>query len=126
MKLILSVILILSGAAFGQDSLTVFSIADFDSLLTIVKSKGVTGETGGYNEMIFISDSLELKYRMPRNAMEIISVFDQRKKIFYWAVKESGKVSVETKDYTPNVAEKKYREAVEHFREVLKKISGNN
>ena len=83
MKLILSVILILSGAAFGQDSLTVFSIADFDSLLTIVKSKGVTGETGGYNEMIFISDSLELKYRMPRNAMEIISVFDQRKKIFY-------------------------------------------
>ena len=126
MKLILSVILVLSGTVFSQDSLAVFSKADYDSLLSVIKSKGLIDETSGYDEMIFISDSLELKYRMPRSSMEIISVFDQRKKIFYWAVKESGKVSVETKDYTPNVAEEKYREAVGHFREVLKKISGNN
>jgi|GEM_PF-1800412 len=108
----------------GADSL---SVAKFDSLITVIDSNGKAADDAEHNERVFESGSVKFSHRILQRekekvTMEAVTVADFRTNIFYWVIKQNGTVSVETKDYAPDVAQRKYDQAKMHYENLLKSM----
>lgn len=108
----------------GADSL---SVANFDSLIAVIDSNGKVADDVEHNERVFESGSVKFSHRILQRekekvTTEAVTVADFRTNIFYWVIKKDGTVSVETKDYTPEVAQRKYEQAKMHYENLLKSM----
>jgi len=108
----------------GADSL---SVAKFDSLIAVIDSNGKAADDVEHNERVFESGSVKFSHRILQRVKEkvtteAVTVADFRTNIFYWVIKKDGTVSVETKDYTPDVAQRKYDQAKMHYEMLIKSI----
>jgi len=126
-KLIILSILALCLLCYSREGADSSSVAKFDSLIAVIDSNGKAADDVEHNERVFESGSVKFSHRILQRVKEkvtteAVTVADFRTNIFYWVIKKDGTVSVETKDYTPEVAQRKYEQAKMHYENLLKSM----
>jgi len=112
---------------YSREAADSLSYAQFDSLTAVIDFNGKVTDDVEHNEMVYEAGTVKFSHRILQRekekiTMEAVTVADFRTNIFYWVIKQNGKVSVETKDYTPEVAQRKYEQAKMHYENLLKSM----
>ena len=112
---------------YSREAADSLSVAQFDSLTAVIDASGKFTDDVEHNERVYESGTVKFSHRILQRdkknvTMEAVTVADFRTNVFYWIIRQNGKVSIETKDYTPDVAQRKYEQAQMHYEMLIKSI----
>ena len=121
-NLLLLFFIFTTSICYSQASSDSFTAAQYDFLAFIVRSNGIEGDDTDKKEAVYETGNVRFAHKYVMKDMEALTVADFRRNVFYGVIKKDGKVSIETKDYTPDIAIRKYDEANMHFPALLKSM----